>query len=69
METLCNFIADNFWTILLVIGLFATNRASYAIFMLALLATIGINPMIIIIISMLALIFPTMDSLAQKEKE
>lgn len=68
MESLCNFIVDNFWTILLIIGLFGTNRASYAIFMLALMATLGTNPMIIIIVSMLALILPPILSYEPNKK-
>lgn len=69
MEALCNFIMNNFWTIILIIGLFATNRASYAIFLVALLATVGINPMMIIIISMLAIIVPAVNSIESTEKE
>lgn len=68
METLCNFIVDNFWTILLIIGLFGTNRASYAIFMLVLIATLGADSMIIIIVSMLALILPPILSYEPKKK-
>lgn len=68
METLCNFIVNNFWTILLIIGLFGTNRASYAIFMLALMATLGVDSMIILIVSILALILPPILSYEPKKK-
>lgn len=68
METLCNFIVDNFWTILLIIGLFGTNRASYAIFMLAPMATLGVDSMIILIVPMLALILPPILSYEPKKK-
>ncbi len=61
MNELLAFITENFWLILMILAMFMTKRQVYAFCILAMLTTIGMQPIIFIVIVVFSLMIPALE--------
>lgn len=61
MNEFLTFITENFWMILMIIAMFMTKRELYAFCILAMMISIGMQPILFWVIVIFSLLIPAIE--------